>query len=255
MSDPSATLAELNACGGQSFDPVRYRFIEALLRRADALPDIVADSLMAKANVALAAYQSDFDREIKNLRHLVAQSLEQQQSLEQYLLEGDFTAAKKVALHYSEKQNAQLQPISKSILELSALTQLLRQHEPEISATDSPNPLADFLQQQERDILASVREQEDASQLSSDGAMAKTQELKSLAPFRQSWQKRRAERMAKDVAEEAPENPGPLNQHMLVIRALGNMRELSPSFYNRYIAYMGSVMWLENVKEKPSSKA
>lgn len=251
MNDLSVALAELNANGGQSFDPVRYRFIEALLRRAEALPDFVAESLKLKASAALVRYQSDFDTEIKNLRGLVAQSSEQQQAFEQHLLDGNFAAAQNVAQRYRDIQQAQLQPTSKGILELSALTQLLRQHEPEIPAMGSLSPLAEFLQQQERDILASIQEQEGATQLSNNGAFANTRELKSLAPFRQSWQKRRAEHMAKDVAEEAPENPGPLNQHMLVIRALGNMRELSPAFFNRYIAYMGSVMWLGKLKHTP----
>ena len=54
--DPGRTLAELRERGAQAFDPVRFRFIEALARRAAAREGTARRVLDDKLATALAAY-------------------------------------------------------------------------------------------------------------------------------------------------------------------------------------------------------
>ena len=43
-----------------------------------------------------------------------------------------------------------------------------------------------------------------------------------------------------------PENAGPLNSNLLVLRALTRLRELSPAYLNRFMAYADALLWLDD---------
>jgi len=44
---------------------------------------------------------------------------------------------------------------------------------------------------------------------------------------------------------QAPQNAGPINSHILVLRSLGLMRDISPNYLNRFMAYVDTLMCLE----------
>jgi hypothetical protein len=75
-------------------------------------------------------------------------------------------------------------------------------------------------------------------------------ELKSLRLFRNAWAQRSAERQASQAIERAPANAGPLNSHMLVLRALSSMRDLSPDYLNRFVSYADTLLRLEQAGRK-----
>lgn len=80
-------------------------------------------------------------------------------------------------------------------------------------------------------------------------------ELKALAPLRDSWAKMNAEKLVMRSINEGPEVAGPLNPHFLAIRSLVNMRDLSPHYLNRFVAYMETLLWLEqSSQQKPARK-
>ncbi|WP_299979354.1 DUF2894 domain-containing protein [uncultured Pseudoteredinibacter sp.] len=135
-----------------------------------------------------------------------------------------------------------------AIAKLSALTHELLNRDIELGEQNQEESLTDFLQQQENAVLSNVGKR---PKRKSGGR----KELKSLASFRSSWEKMRGSRIAMAVGNEAPENPGPLNQHMLVITTLTKMQELSPAYFNRFVSYMGSLMWLEEAAQEAKSKS
>lgn len=55
-----------------------------------------------------------------------------------------------------------------------------------------------------------------------------------------SMQKKVTQAMA-----QAPQNAGPINSHMLVLRSLGLMRDLSPDYLHRFMGYVDTLMWLD----------
>ena len=51
-------------------------------------------------------------------------------------------------------------------------------------------------------------------------------------------------RVSKAIAR-APQNAGPINSHMLVLRALGLMRDISPDYLNRIMTHVDTLLCLE----------
>ena len=44
---------------------------------------------------------------------------------------------------------------------------------------------------------------------------------------------------------QAPQNAGPINSHMLVLRSLGLMRDISPDYLNRFMAHVDTMLCLD----------
>ena len=89
-------------------------------------------------------------------------------------------------------------------------------------------------------------------------AVGELQELTSVRLFRESLVKLSSDKLVSRIIKEAPENPGPLNPQMLVIRSLSTMRDLSPDYLNRFVAYVDTLQWLEQatlVKKSNSSRS
>jgi hypothetical protein len=70
-------------------------------------------------------------------------------------------------------------------------------------------------------------------------------ELKSVRQFRNTWSKLSADKQVAKALVQAPKNAGPINSHMLVLRSLALMREISPDYLNRFMTYADSLLCLE----------
>lgn len=75
-------------------------------------------------------------------------------------------------------------------------------------------------------------------------------EMKSVRAFSEVWSKISAETQVEEAFERGPENAGPLNSHMLVLRSLELMRSLSPDYLRRFMAHADSLLWLEQVNQQ-----
>lgn len=73
-------------------------------------------------------------------------------------------------------------------------------------------------------------------------------ELRSAQRFRETWERLGAEETVVRATHRAPENAGPLNSHMLVLRTLGLMRELSPHYLRRFLSHTETLLWLEQAQ-------
>lgn len=70
-------------------------------------------------------------------------------------------------------------------------------------------------------------------------------ELKTMSQARRTWARLRVGRqLARSLASE-PENPGPLNSHLLMLRALRTMQAISPAYLEHFIAYADTLLWLD----------
>ena len=73
--------------------------------------------------------------------------------------------------------------------------------------------------------------------------------------FRKTLSKLSVQKQVSHAIAQAPQNAGPINSHMLVLRSLGLMRELSPDYLNRFMAYVDTLLCLEEAcKAKPLAK-
>ncbi|MDZ4356137.1 MAG: DUF2894 domain-containing protein [Variovorax sp.] len=90
-----------------------------------------------------------------------------------------------------------------------------------------------------------------ASQAAAGGLRSnggKWPELRSAQRFRETWERLGAEAAVVQATHRAPENAGPLNSHMLVLRTLGLMRELSPHYLRRFLSHTETLLWLEQAQ-------
>jgi hypothetical protein len=70
-------------------------------------------------------------------------------------------------------------------------------------------------------------------------------ELKSIRYFRNTWSKLSVDKQLSKSLGQAPNNAGPINSHMLVLRSLALMREVSPDYLNRFVSYVDTLLSLE----------
>jgi hypothetical protein len=72
-------------------------------------------------------------------------------------------------------------------------------------------------------------------------------EQRTLRYFRNTWSRLSAERRVTQSLAKVPENAGPLNSHHLVHRSLTLMRDLSPEYLNRFMSYVDTLLWIDQV--------
>jgi hypothetical protein len=75
-----------------------------------------------------------------------------------------------------------------------------------------------------------------------------------VAQFRQQLGKISVQKQVTQAIAQAPQNAGPINSHMLVLRSLGLMRDLSPDYLNRFMGYVDTLFFLDvpqTVKASP----
>lgn len=76
-------------------------------------------------------------------------------------------------------------------------------------------------------------------------ASASRTELKSVRQFRNTWSKLSAQKQVTQALGQAPKNAGPINSHMLVLRSLELMRDISPDYLNRFMSYADTLLCLD----------
>lgn len=63
--------------------------------------------------------------------------------------------------------------------------------------------------------------------------------------FRRQLRKISVQKQVSQAMAQAPQNAGPINSHMLVLRALGLMRDISPDYLNRFMNYVDTLLCLD----------
>lgn len=85
-----------------------------------------------------------------------------------------------------------------------------------------------------------------------EGPAAARRELKSVQNFRSTWSRLSADRQVSQALKQPPRNAGPINSHMLVLRSLAMMRDISPDYLNHFMSYVDTLLCLEqNDKAQP----
>ena len=209
-------IEALKAQGVDRFDPIRFRYIEAMTQRAEAQRNAVRTLLANTVQEALADYQAERATALDTSREKDASS---------------------VASPGYEPD---------SVAALRSLTARLNRQCPsgEGAAGQTPS-LEEALREQDTLLLTQGRPAgNDAARAGLPTAVA-IGELKSSRSFRQLQSRINAEKTAAQALADEAEDAGPLNPQRLVIRSLTAMQELSPQYLNRFVAYIDTLLWLE----------
>lgn len=88
----------------------------------------------------------------------------------------------------------------------------------------------------------------------SDSTIGLGSELQATQFFRDTWAKLSVGKRVTQELDNAPKNAGPINSHMLVLRSLASMRDISPDYLSRLTSYVDTLLSLDQCnKEKQAS--
>lgn len=105
-----------------------------------------------------------------------------------------------------------------------------------------------------RHMAAHALDKPDAHTTAAASAPTRT-ELKSVAYFRNTWSKLSVEKQVAQALEQAPKNAGPINSHMVALRALALMRDTAPDYLNRFTSYVDTLLSLDPAERVPAPAA
>ena len=217
--DFNALIASLRTAGAGQFDPVRLHYIEVLAKRAVAHQGSVKRMLDTKLAQALAAFKERFDLAQCDAKEIVARSMQQYphaaNDLQRLFVAGDFKGLRRLIATLKAREQC---------ASLGALVRQLEQHSLQTA---------------------------DARDTRLVGNVGSRSELKAIRNFRNTWSKLSVDKQVAQALEQAPKNAGPINSHMLVLRSLALMRDISPDYLNRFMSYADTLLCLDqSEKEK-----
>lgn len=213
--DHAAEIAALRRDGAGQLDALRFLFIEVLARRlheAEGAPGRVLEGRLA-AELALCR------RRIERQRDEAGQAIER-------------------TVRRHPDAAGELQRLF-AAADFAGIDRFVGR----LAARDRRSPLAALAGSGAR----SVAQDDAVLPTGDDGAHG---ELRSLRLFRNTWAQRAALRQAAQAIERAPANAGPLNSHLLVLRSLAAMRDLSPDYLNRFVSHADTLLRLDQAGRK-----
>jgi hypothetical protein len=228
-------VAELKRQQAHNFDPTRFAYLETLLTKAQTAKPSVSESINKKVELGLNNYQRDFSQALQKAKVLAQQTIINNPGsaaqIELLLLNGQFAELTKLALL--------LQPI-----EVSPLAQLTIYINQELTRIHSgqQTSFSDTLSKIESNAVKNYQSPSQ-QQTSKNNQEA---ELKSFYNFKQFKGKYDTDKLVEKIITLRPENLGPLNSHMLLIKSLESMRDLSPQYLSRFVTYIDALLRLED---------
>jgi hypothetical protein len=70
--------------------------------------------------------------------------------------------------------------------------------------------------------------------------------------FRRTWSRLSAEQRLAQSRSAVPENAGPLHSQHLMHQCLTRLRDLSPDYFEQFIAHVDALLWLEQNQTLPT---
>ncbi|CAK0050042.1 chemotaxis motB protein [Burkholderia pseudomallei] len=223
------TLDAWRERGADRLDPVRFRFIDALRRRAAAHGGDARRLLDTRLAALIDAYAADLRRAESN---------------------GDAcecAGAPAPAPASSSSSSSSTSPAPTPAAPSTTTTS------PPASSPAEParGPLAallDYIGSRERPTASAPDETRAApASPTASGRVALRAEPELLDYFRETWSKLSADSQLRASLEQVPKNAGPLNSSSLVHRSLSLMRELSPEYLRQFLSYVDALSWLQQM--------
>jgi hypothetical protein len=248
-------LAALLQARADRFDPIRIGWIQALADKAARQRPAVAQLLEHKARHLLSDCLDDYlparQQAMSLVTRVAAKTPQAAAEICRLFESGNFKAVQRLAT-----QTAHHEPGKPGPLAVLTRGMLRRNGSDELAA---PRSLEEELRRQESKLLAAAVGLMTDNAGEHEGAWqpSAVDELTALGQFQQSLRQHHSQQRVTRVIEDGPQNAGPLNAQALVIRSLASMRALSPSYANRFVSYMDSLLWLEQAREvaaPPKSK-
>ena len=228
MTDPSdmsdmrdmnpAMMAAWRAQGAQHVDPVRFCYLEALARRAASREGAVRQALDFKLAQAVAEYGSQLEQARSAARDALARQTarfpDAADKLTRLHAQGDFKAQHRLAALLAVRADG--------------------------------GPLGELVRHIDRQGMGP--QQTGPADTSARPAPAPPTELKALQQFRSTWSRLRVNQQISRSLAQVPDNPGPLNSQLLVLRSLKLMQDIAPAYLQGFMTQMETLLWLDEAQ-------
>ncbi|CAK0367579.1 chemotaxis motB protein [Burkholderia pseudomallei] len=221
------TLDAWRERGADRLDPVRFRFIDALRRRAAARGGDARRLLDARLAALIDAYAADLRRAESN---------------------GDACECAGAPAPAPAPAPASSTSPAPTPAAPSTTTTSPAASSPADPARGPLAALLDYIGSRERPTASAPDETRAAPASSTaSGRVALRAEPALLDYFRETWSKLSADSQLRASLEQVPKNAGPLNSSSLVHRSLSLMRELSPEYLRQFLSYVDALSWLQQM--------
>jgi hypothetical protein len=217
-----AQLERMRDQGGERFDAAGWHYLDTLARRAAAHEGSVRRMLEEKLERALASFAERYAQSRCAAAELLAAACSKHPhaaaELERLFAASDFKG--------------------------------LRHLRATLDARAQCAPLADLVSRLEPALAPG---HPSTSRATATGAT--TRELKTVRESRATWARMSVDRQLAQAKKQGPENAGPINSHMLVLRSLAMMQEISPDYLSRMVSYVDTLLYLDpGEKEVPAKR-
>ncbi|WP_417686926.1 DUF2894 domain-containing protein [Pseudidiomarina gelatinasegens] len=229
LADLRARLARLEADGASRFDPVRYRFVETLVRRLEDNDGEASQTACLRTGKYLAELHQRLTAARQQAQAVLARSHQDDRSQHSAVLQHLFDLGDFQGVIRASRRGLRGQPSP-----LAGLREALREARPVREVRAGPPDLESILNQPSRTATRDLP----------DDARPRP-ELRALAAMRAAQARQQvAHRIAGAIAN-TPADAGPLNGHRLVTRAIQGLQQLSPEYLHWFVGYTDTLLWLE----------
>ena len=225
--------------GGQSYDETRFRYITSLHKRSISQRQAVSAILTSKIQTLLQSYQADLliaEDKCKVLSRRIVVNFPEHKN-----------AAKELEKNYNVTALIKLEERLMRVSHKNTIHTLTHSLLHNDRGSESEDSFSDLLVNQEQQAMLTYAAPK-------SGRRSDRKELKSARFFRESQERRYAENVVRLAVKDGPDNPGPINPHMLAIRSLSMMQSLSPNYLKHFLSYIDTVFWLEQANERSATK-
>ncbi len=233
-------LQALTESGACNFSPARFFHIELMAAKTDELSDNVQTIIEKKALEALQKYAEDFaqakEQSAAVAKDICVQHPDLSQQVGQLLAAGKFSAIRRL--------NSRL--LMRASSSIAVLSERLNHENLASECVEIPLSFRDTMEEQQKRVLNQFDCAPDSNDIESNAA-----ELKAFLRFREFKEKYDTDKLVDQIINGRPANMGPLNPHMLLVRSIESMRNLSPHYLSRFITYIDALLRLEDAGKKP----
>lgn len=245
--DSKQLIDALLSDNADKFDPVRFAYIRGLATRIESPDHNKNVLLLEKLSKAVAQYQVGLDecrsQTKATLNGIVNDFPSHSQQAQEMFTQCQFKQLKKLELQLRRDLHYQ-----DNLAVLSTLKNTINQSTHKTTQSEVEISFEDQLTRQAQDVLAS----DEVEVVEQDGLLEQAIELQSMKVFRESIKHVNIDRIIDRAINDYPENPGPHNPHMLAIKSLTQMQQLSPHYLRRFASYIETLLWLEKNATKLS---
>jgi len=236
--------------GTESFDPIRFAVIQSLCERLEKPEHKGNGVLIEKAQSSIEEYQADLQRCKVNASLIVEQI--KQHFPESFAFAADlferfeFQQLERLDLQLKRKKETQ-----KSQSGLNELNDIIGKQRAVVQeSANAHQSLDEILHKQEQ----SARVEAGCAQLKVNDSHSSHFELQSMKGYRESKKYFNIDKVIARAINDFPENAGPHNPHMLAIKSLMHMQDLSPQYLRRFAGYTETILFLEKNSVKLNRK-